>query len=208
MTAASILLLWLLIVCVVQMSTGWGLLVAAGVSIFSSLIFAPIHCLRLFKRMCLLLLTLVVLFAWFTPGEALLMNWPTLSPSREGVALALSHGGRLLAVVCWVAVLLGKMPLDRLLSGLYTLLHPLKLIGLSAEKVALRLTLTLRYVDATRAGATAGSKWNWRQWLMAADSPDADAGEPVHIVHEPWRATDFGVLAVALSGVVFLGWLQ
>jgi energy-coupling factor transporter transmembrane protein EcfT len=190
MHAASILILWALAVLLVQMSEGWRLAVAVGVSLVLALVVARVNCLRLIKRVTVLLVAILVLFAWFTPGEAMWVDWPRLSPSREGLALALAHGGRLLAVVCWVAILLARMAPDRLVSGLYTLARPGAVFGLSAERVALRLLLVLRYVDRARA-----SGLDWRGWLAA---PDADDGA-VTLTRERMGIRDLAALAAALA---------
>ena len=104
------------------------------------------------RRIRELLIAITVLFAWFTPGEAALLDWPRLGPTREGLALAALHAGRLLAVVCAVGILLERLPLARLVGGLYALSRPLRLAGVDPERLALRLLLVLRYVDASPRG--------------------------------------------------------
>jgi energy-coupling factor transporter transmembrane protein EcfT len=182
MHAGSILLLWIAAVLLVQGADGGLLAAMVGVSLTVALAFARVRCARLLARVWVLLLVIGVLFAWFTPGEAVFVAWPRVSPSREGLLLALTHAGRLLAVVCWVAILLARMPADRLVSGLYALARPCVVFGLPAERVALRLLLVLRYVDVARKGGKAGKGGHdWRQWLLA---PAADELEPVQLVRE------------------------
>ena len=95
--------------------------------------------LRLLRRVRVLLIAIAILFAWFTPGEAFFHDWPRLGPTREGLALAVLHAARLVAVVCAVAVLLERLSLQRLVSGLHALSRPLRPIGVSPERLALRL---------------------------------------------------------------------
>jgi energy-coupling factor transporter transmembrane protein EcfT len=191
MHAGTILLLWMMAALLAQMAEGWRLAALAAASLAGALMFARLHCARLLMRVRVLLLAILALFAWFTPGEAVLMDWPRLSPSREGLLLALAHAGRLLAVVCWVAILLARMSTDRLVSGLYTLARPFGVFGLSAERLALRLLLVLRYVEAAR-----GSGRDWRHWLSA---PAEGGGETVHLTREHPGAADAVALAVAAS---------
>jgi len=193
MHAGSILLLWALAVLLVQMAEGMRLAFVVSASFALALVFAHAHCLRLVKRVCVLLLAILVLFAWFTPGEAIFVDWPRLSPSREGLLFALVHGGRLLAVVCWVAILLARMPADRLVNGLYALARPLAVVGLSAERVALRLLLVLRYVDETRVSGR-----DWRDWLTEVDGEDGE----VRLTRE--RPGLWDVLALAAGVAVFV----
>ncbi|MDR1424666.1 MAG: energy-coupling factor transporter transmembrane protein EcfT [Azoarcus sp.] len=194
MHAGSILLLWVLAVLLVQMVEGIPLALAVSASLALALVFARAHCLRLVKRVRILLLAILVLFAWSTPGEAIFIDWPRLSPSREGVLYALVHGGRLLAVVCWVAILLARMSADRLVGGLYALARPLAVVGVSAERVALRLLLVLRYVDEARASGR-----DWRCWLT--DDEDGE-GDAVCLRRE--RPGWWDVLALAAGIAVFV----
>jgi hypothetical protein len=149
--------------------------------------------MRLLRRVRFLLLAIVVLFAWFTPGEALLVGWPQLSPSREGALLALEHAARLAGVVCAVALLLEALPSERLVGGMHALCSPLALLGVSPERLALRLLLVLRYVER----ADAATPRHWRQWL--ADDHAPVEVEVVHLVRE--RA---GVLDWALGGALMM----
>jgi energy-coupling factor transporter transmembrane protein EcfT len=191
MHAGTILLLWMTTALLAQMAEGWPLAVLVMASLAGALLFARSRCVRLLGRIRVLLLAILILFAWYTPGEAVFMDWPRLSPSREGLLLALAHGGRLLAVVCWVAILLTRMPTDRLVSGLYTLARPFGAFGLSAERLALRLLLVLRYVEAAR-----GSGRDWRRWLSASAE---DGGETVRLTREQPGAADAAALAVAAA---------
>jgi energy-coupling factor transporter transmembrane protein EcfT len=191
MHAGTILLLWMAAALLAQIAEGWPLAALGVAALASALVSARVHCVRLLRRVRVLLLAILVLFAWGTPGEAVLIDWPRLSPSREGLLLALTHAGRLLALVCWVAILLARMPADRLVSGLYALARPV--FGLSSERLALRLLLVLRYVETARA-----SGGDWRRWLS---SPGEDGGtdslETVRLVRERTGAADVAALAVA-----------
>jgi energy-coupling factor transporter transmembrane protein EcfT len=176
----------------VQRSEGWGLGALCAASLVAALGCARVQCVRLLARICVLLLAILVLFAWFTPGEAVFMDWPQASPSREGLSLALTHGGRLMALVCWVALLLGRMSADRLVSGLYALARPFGVVGLPAERIALRLLLVLRYASAARSGERP-----WQDWKAWMNPPAATGGEAVRLVRERW-----GFLDVALPVAV------
>ena len=149
--------------------------------------------IRLVRRVRYLLLAIVILFCGFTPGEALLADWPALSPSREGVRLAAEHAGRILAAVLCVALLMERLPPDRLVSGIYALLRPFGALGLSPARVAVRLLLVLRLVEE-------GAPRRWQAWLE--EEAGGGAGEAVHIVRERmgWR----DALAVALFAAAAL----
>lgn len=164
--------------------------------------FAHERGLRLFRRIRVLLFAILLLFAWFTPGEVLLVDLPALSPTREGALLAFLHASRLIVVVGCVALLLEHMPPDRLVSGLYALCRPASILGLSAHSLALRLLLVLRYVDEARTDGfdrQSGGMREWKRWLLAFDEELA----PVKLVRERFGPVDAAVL-VLLVGL--LGW--
>ncbi|AWI80233.1 hypothetical protein CEW87_13190 [Parazoarcus communis] len=194
MHAGLILLLWVAGVASVQLASGALLAALVAGTLLLVIVFARMRGVRLIRRVRVLLLAIFVLFAWFTPGEALVSAFPVLSPTREGLTLALVHAGRLLVVVCCVALLLERLSPDRLVSGLYALCRPGAVLGLSAQRVALRLLLVLRYVDDARGG-----RHEWKQWLLATDEPVS----PVHLVRERFGSADLVVL-VLVGGL--LGW--
>jgi len=198
MHAGSILFLWTAAAIFAQRAEGWSLAALTGASLTVALVCARPLCARLFARIRILLLAILVLFAWFTPGEAVLMDWPRVSPSREGLLLALIHGSRLVTLVCWVAVLLGHMTTDRLVSGLYALARPFGVFGLPAERIALRLLLVLRYASAAR------NDQDWRLWL---NPPAAAGGEIVRLIRERLGFWDI-VLPIAMCIFLALWWLR
>jgi len=179
MHAGSILFLWATAALFVQQAEGWSLVALTAVSLIVALVCARAQCVRLLARICVLLLAILVLFAWCTPGEAVFMDWPRTSPSWEGLLLAFTHGSRLVALVCWVAVLIGRMSANRLVNGLYALFRPCRVFGLPAERIALRLHLVLRHASAARDDER---PWqNWKVWLYP---PSAADGEAVQLMHE------------------------
>lgn len=185
MHSGFLLLLWVAGVGALQrFSLGTLLLVAAAVTAAATLV-ARRRFFGLMRRIRVLLVAIVALFGWFTPGEAIISLWPELGLSREGLVLALEHALRLVAVVASVAILLERLSVDRLVSGLLAVCRPVAWGGLSAEKLAVRLLLVLRYVELADAAKTQG----WRSWLL-----DDDVVPPVAAVHlrrEPVGIADF-----------------
>ncbi|THF67548.1 hypothetical protein E6C76_00225 [Pseudothauera nasutitermitis] len=186
MHAGVLIFAWMFGVGLLQFLPPRSLAFAVAVLLVLALLLAPVRVQRLVRRVRVLLIAIVVLFAGFTPGEAFFPAWPAWSPSREGVRQALEHAGRLLAVVCCVAILLEKLPTERLIGGLYALSRPLAWAGLSAERVAVRMLLVLRYVDAP------GGR-GWRDWL--ADEPATGPEEVLLLRRERFRAWDVVLLA-------------
>lgn len=199
MHSGLVLLLWLAAVAAVQLLPSAALGVAVAACALAAAVFARARTWRLVRRIRVLLIAIAILFAWFTPGEAALLDWPRLGPTREGLALAALHAGRLLAVVCAVGILLERLPLARLVGGLYALSRPLRLVGVAPERLALRLLLVLRYVEASPRGQGPA---DWRHWL-ADESPSDAAAEaaPVVLARERLGLGE-GLLAGALFGTL------
>jgi energy-coupling factor transporter transmembrane protein EcfT len=193
MHSGFILLLWLAAVATLQFLSPTALAVALAGCALAALALARARTAQLVRRVRVLLLAITILFAWFTPGEAALLDWPRLGPTREGLALAAVHAARLLAVVCAVGILLERLPLARLVGGLYALARPLRLVGLAPERLALRLLLVLRYVESSPRGSASA---DWKRWL--ADEREADVSAPVVLHREP-----LGVAEVVLACALF-----
>lgn len=190
MHAGLLIFLWLVGVATLQVLEVDWLLGAVSLCAVGALVYARERCVRLLRRIRFLLLAIVVLFAGFTPGEALLADWPNLSPSREGVWLAIEHAGRVLAVVLCVAMLMEHLPARRLVGGLYALLKPFEALGFPAARVAVRMLLVLEHVDARESVS-------WQSWL---DDPADDVHDPIRIVREPLRLPDYVVLGLVMVG--------
>lgn len=200
-----ILILWLAAVASIQLLAPAALAVALPLCVLAARVLARARLLRLLRRVRVLLIAIVILFAWFTPGEAFFHDWPRLGPTREGLALAVLHGARLVAVVCAVAVLLERLSLQRLVGGLYALGRPLRLIGVPPERLALRLLLVLRYVEASPRG---DARVQWRDWLMPEsgdDERDGGAGELVVLNRERLGVLDASVALAVMWGLLWWG---
>ena len=198
MHSGFLLLLWFAGVASVQFLAPVALACAVIACLLLALVCARSRVLRLLRRVRVLMLAILILFGWFTPGEALLVHWPQWSPSREGIVLAALHGGRLLVVVSAVALLLERLPLERLVGGFYSLCRPFSLIGLRAGALALRLMLVLRFVDASPRGQ---GPVHWKDWLR--DDEHGVELQPIVLMRERLGARDvvvaLGVLLVVLS---------
>lgn len=201
MHAAVLILIWLIVVASLQMLDGVPLFCAVLAIGVGARLRAHERMRRLLRRVRILLLAIFVMFAGFTPGEAV---WPVLAPfgpSREGLLLAFEHAGRLVAAVFLVALLLQQLPPPRLVGGVHALLRPFSVFGLQRDRVAVRAMLVLGYVEAA-------APRNWRDWLQDRDD---EHPEPVVILHERLRVRDgvaLGlVLGVAgLAGLAGMGW--
>lgn len=144
---ATLLLLWLALAILAQALQGWQLLLLAASSSVLAMIWSGRRLLSLLQRTRWILLSLVLLYAYVTPGEPLFAQWGMMSPIREGLA----EGGlqllRLLTVLAGLSILLGGLSREQLITALHTLLYPLQYLGGSRERIAVRLALTLHYAE-------------------------------------------------------------
>lgn len=198
MHAGLLILLWAAFAAAIQFLPPVVLVAAATLCGLVALRHAPARARRLLHRVRFLVLAIIVLFAAFTPGEAVFPAFPAISPSREGVLFAVEHGLRLVAIVLSVALLLETLPTSRLVGGLHALLRPFGPLGLPTERLAVRLMLVLHYVESARPG-------DWRRWLAEGEGGHE---ERVAIVfgRESLGARDFGaIFLVAALAAIWLG---
>ncbi len=146
--ASSILLGFAVILAASSRESGL-LLLASFVLLLAALITARHHLVLLVRRSRWLLLTLLILFGWLTPGTPL----PGIpGASQEGLLLAAENLGRLLIALSVVAMLLTALASAELVAGLRSVLAPLSLLKISRDRIAVRLALTLEEVEAARHG--------------------------------------------------------
>lgn len=105
------------------------------------------------RRIRWLLLSILIIYAWMTPGPALFAGLEASSwlPTTTGL---IQGGRRLLALVLIVAAvhwLLFVTSQHQLVSALYWLALPLRLLGISRQRFAVRVALILRRVLEVQA---------------------------------------------------------
>ncbi|MFA7387130.1 MAG: hypothetical protein WCZ87_05660 [Thiohalobacteraceae bacterium] len=117
---------------------------------------------RMLQRVRWLLLALLILYGWFTPGEALLPALGVWSPSQEGLHQGLLRVLALLAIVAAVYLLLASTGRGALVGGLLWYGGPLRRLGLDDRRFAVRLVLALEAVpqvqDIARAALQADAE--------------------------------------------------
>lgn len=114
---------------------------------------------RLLARSRWLLVSLVLIFGYGTPGEALAPDLGAMSPTWEGVAAGALHAWRLVFIMATLSLLVNSMAEEDLLSGLYLCLRPLEAVGIPTERFAIRLWLVLQYAQSSERPACL------REWL-------------------------------------------
>lgn len=146
---ASQLLLGLSVLLAASSRHGMELSLAFLLLAVVAIIASRDHLYLLVRRSRWLLLTMLVLFGWMTPGTPL----PGLpGATREGLLLAADNLERFLIALAVVALILKALPPVRLVAGIRSLLAPLALLNLSRDRIAVRLALTMQEVESSRNG--------------------------------------------------------
>ncbi len=144
---ASLILLWLALLVALATRNGTLLILASLLLTLCALFKASTHLHRLLRRSRWLMLSLCVVFIWMTPGTPLLL---LPGASSEGLHLAIEHGARLLLALASLALVLQALSAVELVAGMHALLSPLRCLGISPDRMAVRLMLTLEEVESVR----------------------------------------------------------
>jgi energy-coupling factor transport system permease protein len=126
--------------------------------------------LTLLRRTRWIIISILFVYAFMTPGVGL-WDLPYIpSPTQEGLLDGLMQLSRLVFVLAGLSVLLTSLSQERMISGIYSLSYPVRLFGLSRERIAVRLALTLNYAEkAMQETAT-----DWRSGIEHSLEPTKD----------------------------------
>lgn len=167
---ASQLLLGLSVLLAASSRQGTELSLAFLLLAVAAIIAARVHLFLLVRRSRWLLLAMLVLFGWMTPGTPL----PGLpGATREGLQLAADNLERFLIALAVVALILKVLPPVRLVAGLRSLLAPLALLNLSRDRIAVRLALTMQEVESSRNGDEVNQPAAGRVLLLPSQTRNA-----------------------------------
>jgi energy-coupling factor transport system permease protein len=144
---ATQILIWCVLVAAMQFLSPVRLLIFGALMLAMVFALSRHKFLLLMRRTRWILCSLWLIYAYTTPGESLSDSMGVFSPSMEGM----QDGGlqlmRLLVALAGLAILLDRLHRQQLMAGLYSLFAPLKWLGLSRERLAVRLALTLHYAE-------------------------------------------------------------
>jgi energy-coupling factor transport system permease protein len=203
---ASWILLWLSLALALQCLPLPILLGAALITLPLTLWLAGERFRQLLRRTRWLLLSIVLLFAFATPGVAL-SGWMGASGlTREGLAFAATHTLRLIQLLALLALLLERLGIPALIAGLYVLLGA---IGLRRQRgrMALRLLLVLEYVEQGRELRQQGIRTHWQSWfdphiMSANDGETPQTFAPIELHAAPLASRDRLVMLLSLLGLI------
>lgn len=155
---AALILLWAFLAIAMQSLAATALLLAGVPLLVAAYTLAAARLRALLHRTRWILLSLLFIYAFASPGVAVWASLAQFSPTYEGVIDGLLQLNRLVFALAGLAILLSLLSQQQLISGLYVLGYPLRYIGLSRTRVAVRLALTLHYAESSMLDTAA----NWR----------------------------------------------
>lgn len=185
------LLAWLagVVACQYLGYAGLGLLLALLAFVSPALL---LPWLRYVRRARWLLLTLWLILAYNTPGEAFHdLPW---APTEEGIAEASLQAARLVAMLAMLAWLFVRLGRDGLVGALWGLLRPFARCGLDTERLVVRLSLVLDNLQVEH------EKGAWKK-MLAGDPRFADGPNVLHLDLRHWHGRDALLLALVLLGL-------
>jgi len=160
--------------------------------------------LRLLKRVRYILLFLLIVYAYNTPGEYVAGWYFSTAPSYEGIAAGIEQALRLAAILAGLALLLVTTGREPLIAGLYYLARPFRFVGLNPERFAVRLWLTLYYVEHGLKNRKQNSIYQLMKLEEMLDN-DHRAPEQIEIMKPAMHYRDgLMLLCLILLGVILL----
>jgi len=118
------------------------------------------------RRLRWLLLSILVIYGWFSPGPTIELPLPEfLWPTRAGLEDGAARLASLVLILLAAGLLLTKTPREQMIAAIYWLLRPLSALHLSPQRFAVRLSLTLDYVEQQEG-----------LWRRPAGEPGESAG--------------------------------
>jgi len=161
------------------------------------------HFFLLIKRMRWLFVSLLLVYGYATPGEYLAFLPLNVAPSYEGLHLGLMQIARLLIAVASLSALFASANKSQLMAGLWTMLSPLRLVGLNVERFTVRMLLTLHYVE--QMAVQPKMKLDFSQLDKLALTPDEiGAKPPIFMPQTAFSWLDKAMLSLMLVAVMGL----
>jgi energy-coupling factor transport system permease protein len=152
----------------------WPLLTVAFLVLLGAFVISRHRFINLLRRTRWIMLSLLLIYAYSTPGQPLSDSLGMFAPSVDGLADGLQQLTRLLAALAGLSILLNNLHRQQLIAGLYTLFAPLQWMGLSPERLAVRIALTLHYAEV--AMLRGPNAWQDNLHSLFDQHGDAEAG--------------------------------
>jgi len=107
---------------------------------------------------------------------------------------------RLAFALAGLAILLGMLSQQQFIGGLYTLGYPLRYVGLSRDRIAVRLALTMHYAESVILDTSS----NWRSAIEKMLAPAEIKQNAIEIHSVPFKVLDGFLLLLVCALLVWL----
>lgn len=104
--------------------------------------------ISMLKRVRWLIVVMLLIYAYSIPGQYFDYWFFETRPTYEGLQLGVMQMMRLLTMLAGVSCLIGLTQRSILIGGIYQLARPFRWLKLDAQRFAIRVGLTLQYVEA------------------------------------------------------------
>jgi energy-coupling factor transport system permease protein len=198
---ATQIIAWCILVATLQKLSLVPLLTAAAFILLVAFALSGHKFFQLLRRTRWVMISLLLIYFYSTPGEPLSEAMGVLSPSREGLMDGVLQLTRLLSALAALAVLLDRLGRAQLIAGLYTVFAPAQWLGLSRERLAVRLALTLHYAEAAMLRHTN----TWQDSLRGLFEPHNESAEPIELPISRFSLGD-ALLVVSMLAILGLAW--
>lgn len=195
---AAQILAWCLLIAAMQVLSLASLFAVAVPLMLVTLAVSRHKFIQLLRRTRWIMLSLLLVYAYSTPGAPLFEALGAFSPSREGLSDGVLQLTRLLAALAALAVLLDRLHRHALIAGLHTLFAPLRWIGLSRDRIAVRLALTLHYAEVAMLRSM-----SWQDTLRSLFEPHGEVTRQMELPSYRSGPLD-ALLLMAASALLWL----
>lgn len=196
---AAQITIWIFLAALAQALHRNALIILASAVLALAMWVCARRLFSLLRRTRWIFISLLLIYAYVTPGVPCWAPLGAFGPVCEGVMDGLLQLMRLLVVLAGLAILLSWLSLAQLISGLYTLAYPLRYLGLARERIAVRLALTLEYAES----AMIDTGQDWRASIASLINPVQADIDSIELQLLPFTLRDW--LVVIMAGAVLLG---
>lgn len=156
----SLLLAWIVFALAIP-QFNFAAMLGASALVGALVLYSGLNrCWQMLRRTRILLIMLLGVYAFMTPGTPMFSGWEQAAPTIEGWNAGLQQIWRLTLMIGALAALLAYLSRQQLLAGIYCLLLPLKPIGVPVGRFAVRLWLTLDYLETMPKASNLGALWD------------------------------------------------
>lgn len=192
---AAQILIWCVWAASLQIMVPDRLVAISGLILLSALLMSRHKFILLLRRTRWITLSLLLIYSYSTPGQALFDPLGMYSPTREGLTDGVLQLARIFAALAALAILLERLHRQHLIAGLYTLFAPLQWMGMSRERISVRLALTLHYAET---GVLRGAS-DWRKMLHGLFEKHDEPAKQIELSLHRFGIGDATVLFAAIA---------